>query len=215
MIEKLIFKWAESTPDKPALIHNGIPISYKSLSHLIKLAKGYFSRRGYHGPGYVALYQYNLSDFWILSLALRSLGFTTISVPNKAWFSRPSLPSIRYVFTTEGDNQNGLNDCCAQLGVPVISVSLANEPVNSIDDSIEKYSHGGHILLTSGTTGTYKMVLVTPRWTRFFTKKSRPDRDGARFSALRIWLWRLDRRRLQMGRQSLACGRHYGHSTIA
>ena len=51
---------------------------------------------------------------------------------------------------------------CTALGLTLVSVSVENDP--ALSSSVPEVSHepGGHILLTSGTTGTYKMVLNSP-----------------------------------------------------
>ncbi len=82
MITQLIFDWAKRTPDRTAVIYNGQPLSYRWFAQAIAAARGYFVRRGYAGPGYAVLAVYNRLDFWILSLALRSLGLTTVVVPS-------------------------------------------------------------------------------------------------------------------------------------
>src|SRR5262245_30892943 len=80
MITQLIFQWAEQTPDRTAVIYNGEVWSYRSFARAIAVARGYFARRGYVGPGYAVLAVSNTMNFWILSPALRSLGLTTVSV---------------------------------------------------------------------------------------------------------------------------------------
>ena len=159
MITKLIFDWAKQTPDRTAVIYNGHHWSYRSFAQIISVARGYFARRGYVGPGYAVLAIQNLINFWILSLALRSLGLTTIAVPSAATVRKLGLPNVRCVITSPGATIAGLEDLCAELGVPLLSVLLAGEPTLGFDAHETSEPFGGHILLTSGTTGTYKMVL--------------------------------------------------------
>ena len=99
MITQLIFDWAKQTPDRTAVIYNGRPLSYRSFAQLIAVARGYFARRGYVGPGYAVLAVPNLMDFWILSLALRSLGLTTVAVRSAAAVGELGLPNVRCVIT--------------------------------------------------------------------------------------------------------------------
>ena len=56
----------------------------------------------------------------------------------------------------------GLDGICTELGLPLLSVSLAGEPALGLEASEAPHPSGGHILRTSGTTGTYKMVLMSP-----------------------------------------------------
>ena len=139
MITQLIFDWAKRTPDRTAIIYNNRPWSYQSFAQLIALARGYFARRGYVGPGYAVLAVYNPMDFWILSLALRSLGLTTVAVgsvtegdaqgkPNvRAAVNKLGLPNVRCVITNPVETWAGLDGLCTELGLPLLSVSLAGE----------------------------------------------------------------------------------------
>ncbi len=156
----MIFDWAKQAPDKTAIIYNGTAFSYHSFAQLIAVARGYFVRRGYIGPGYAVLAFYNLLDFWILSLALRSLGLTTVAVGSTAGVGELGLPNIRCVITNPGEAWAGLQGLCTELGLPLLSVALAGEPALGLESFETPRPLGGHILRTSGTTGTRKMVLI-------------------------------------------------------
>ena len=162
MITQKIFDWAKQTPDRTAVIYNGRLWSYRSFAQAIAVARGYFARRGYVGPGYAVLVVYNRMRFWILSLALRSLGLTTVAVPSVEEVGKLGLPNVRCVITNAGETWVGLNDLCTKLGLPLLSVSLPGESALGLETSEATYPLGGHILLTSGTTGSYKMVLMDP-----------------------------------------------------
>ncbi len=162
MITQMIFDWAKQTPGRTAVIYNGRPLSYHSFAYHIAAARGYFSRRGYVGPGYAVLAVRNLMDFWILSLALRSLGLTTVVVWSAAAVGKLGLPNVRCVITAPSESWPGLEALCTELGLPLLSVSLDGEPVPGLEAFEAPQPSGGHILLTSGTTGTYKMVLMSP-----------------------------------------------------
>jgi len=110
-------------------------------------------------------------NFWILSLALRSLGLTTVSVESQATLLKLGLtnvrcvittPNVRCVITTPGEIREGLDGLCTELGLKLLSVSLAGETVLPLERPEAPHPLGGHILLTSGTTGIFKMVLMTP-----------------------------------------------------
>jgi acyl-coenzyme A synthetase/AMP-(fatty) acid ligase len=161
MIADLIFDWARRTPEKTAVIYNERSWSYRSFAEHIAIARGYFLRRGYAGPGYAVLAVYNRMDFWILSLALRSLGLTTVAVGSAAMLGELRLPDIRCVVTRPREVWPDLASLCKARGMALLSVSLEDAP--SPDAALPQTPHepGGHILLTSGTTGRFKMVLST------------------------------------------------------
>ncbi len=162
MITQMIFDWAKRTPDRTAIVHNGRPYSYQSFAQLIGTARGYFARRGYSGPGYAMLAVHNLLDFWVVSLALRSLGLTTMAVEAELAVRNHRLPSVRCVVAAPGETWAGLDTVCSELGLPLLSVSLAGEAHLGLEDVAAAHPLGGHILRTSGTTGIRKMVLMSP-----------------------------------------------------
>jgi len=55
-----------------------------------------------------------------------------------------------------------LESLCKAREWPLIAVSLENESPSQLPLPNAPHEAGGHILLTSGTTGKYKMVLNTP-----------------------------------------------------
>jgi hypothetical protein len=96
--------------------------------------------------------------FGFLSLALRSLGLTTVDLRPAGAAGLPGLPNVRGVVTLSGEPWTSqLESKCTELGLRLQSVSLADEAAVGLDAS---QPMGGHILLTSGTTGTSKMVLM-------------------------------------------------------
>jgi len=133
MIAQVIFDWARQTPDRPALFHNDWVWSYRSFAQAIAAARGYFARRGYVGPGYAVLAVRNLMRFWILSLALRSLGLTTVVVRSAAEVGKLGLPNVRCVITGPDEIFAGLDGLCTELGLPLLSVSLAGESAPALE----------------------------------------------------------------------------------
>jgi hypothetical protein len=151
-----------TTPERTAIIYNGKTYSYRSFARHIAVARGYFVRRGYLGPGYAVLPVSNIMDFWILSLALRSLGLTTVSVRSPAMLRKLALTDVRCVITTPRASWEGLDGLCTELGLNLLSMSLAGETALPLERPEALHPLGGHILLTSGTTGIHKMVLMSP-----------------------------------------------------
>lgn len=161
MIAEKIFDWAQRTPEKTAVIYNERLWSYRSFAEHIAIARGYFLKHGYTGPGYVVLATRNRMDFWILALALQGLGLTTVAVGNPAMLSELALPDLRCVVTRKGEAWPGLASLCTARGLALLSVSLEDEPSPDAMPPPTTREPGGHILLTSGTTGRFKMVLST------------------------------------------------------
>jgi len=104
----LIFDWTKRTPDSTAMIYNGRPWPYRTFANAIAVARGYFARRGYVGPGYAALFCDNQQGFWVFSLALRSLGLTIVDLRPAGAAGLPGLPNMRGVITIQGERWAGL-----------------------------------------------------------------------------------------------------------
>ncbi len=161
MTIRAIFDWARTTPDKTALEHNGEVWSYRDFASAIAAARGYFHRRGIEGEGVAVMVVAHLRDYWVFSLALRSLGLTTIAVQWPDDLPGLRLPQVRHVIGSAAENLPGLAERCAEQGWPLVLVAPSDEAPLGLDHS-EGRPEGGHILRTSGTTGAYKMVLFDP-----------------------------------------------------
>lgn len=170
MIAERIFDWAQRTPEKTAAICNERSWSYRLFAEQIAIARGYFLKRGYSGPGYAVLATYDRMDFWIFSLALRSLGLTTVAVGSATMLGELTLSDIRCVVTRRGEVWPDLSSLCKARGMTLLSVSLDAEPSpdTALPQTLQK--PGGHILLTSGTTGRFKMLLSTPEIDTVFSR---------------------------------------------
>jgi acyl-coenzyme A synthetase/AMP-(fatty) acid ligase len=171
MIADLIFEWAEKTPDRTVVIFNGRHFSYRSFAHLIAVARGYFARHGCIGAGSAVVAVRNLIDFWVLSLALRSLGLTTVAAPSAKTVDALGLPDLRCVVTNPREAWPGLEGVCEALGLRLLSVSLAGEAPLDLGAAAARHPAGGHILLTSGTTAAQKMVLMSPEIDAVFLRR--------------------------------------------
>jgi acyl-coenzyme A synthetase/AMP-(fatty) acid ligase len=162
MIPGAIFDWAKRTPDATAILYNGRRLSYGAYAELIARARGCFAASGCGGPGYALLAFGSLLDFWVLGLALRSLGTTTLAIGSVKALAKVDLPDIRVVVTNSAAAWPGLEEACAEKGWRLVCASLKGAKPLDYDAACEAAREGGHILRTSGTTGAYKMILMTP-----------------------------------------------------
>ena len=171
MITRTIFDFAARQPDKTALVHDGRVFSYDAFATRIATARGFFARMGCLGPGVAALALTNILDFWSFSLALRSLGLTTVAVPSPQGLGELGLPDLRFVVASAAESWPGLAEACESLGVGLLSVaSLDGEAPLGLDADT---TYGGHILQTSGTTGAHKKVLIDPSFEEGFMRHRR------------------------------------------
>jgi acyl-coenzyme A synthetase/AMP-(fatty) acid ligase len=162
MIANHLFKWADRTPDKTAMIYNGQPWTYGTFARLIAASRGYFISHGCFGDGTAVLAVSNMRDFWVSSLALRSLGLTTVAVSTAKAIEELGLPDIRCVVSTAAESWPDLQAVCARHSLKLLTFSTIGQAPVALDAGPQPARPGGHIMLTSGTTGAYKKVLSDP-----------------------------------------------------
>lgn len=187
MITEAIFRWAEATPDRTALIYNGRIASFRMFAAQIAIARGYFARQGWVGPGVAVLAIQNLRDFWLLSLALRSLGATTITIGDPALVERLDLPDVRGVITSPAEVWPGLAERCAERGLELLVASPGGATPMTLDAGGSAQPPGGHILETSGTTGAFKKVLIDPAFEAQYLGLRQRTNDFDRHSLVNVF----------------------------
>jgi acyl-coenzyme A synthetase/AMP-(fatty) acid ligase len=166
MLPGRIYQQARETPDKTALFADGQAISYRAFATFIDRTRGYLTEQGLPADGVAILPTGSNATVWILALALRSLGLTTLAIPSGGSLGRLGLAEARCVVAVSGEHPPGLDRLSAAAGLRFIDVpteiyaGAAEAPVPEPPDPAIPF--GGHILLTSGTTGAYKKVLRHP-----------------------------------------------------
>ena len=167
MLATKIYVQARETPDKTAIVFNNREYSYRLFACLIEISRRYLAAQGLAGEGVAVLPTGSMVNTWALGLALRSVGLTTLIIRSPDEIGGLGLPEIRCVVAVAGEHRAGLDRLCAASGWQFISVPAeiyANAAQTASPGLAEpKGSDGGHIRLTSGTTGTYKKLLLDPR----------------------------------------------------
>jgi acyl-coenzyme A synthetase/AMP-(fatty) acid ligase len=158
-----IFAQARATPDKTAVVQNGRALSYGAFAACIVLARRFLESRDLNRDLVAVLCIHSLPDMWIIDLALRSLGVTTLHSLSVADIERLGLGAVT-VISTEVEAWPSLATAAARTGSTLIAAP-ADIYAGATAVEIEKAAPtatapGGHILLTSGTTGVYKKVLI-------------------------------------------------------
>lgn len=164
MIVEKIFEHARATPRAAAMAHNGQVVTYTDLAIAILLARKHLQTMKL-GPGSIAvLCINNLRDCWALLLALRSLGLHTLSVKDAEQAAGLQLEGIGCIVTTEADKRETVGALAAARGWRDLLVpnTVFTPPPKPLPMRTPREPLGGHIMLTSGTTGTYKMVMISP-----------------------------------------------------
>ncbi len=166
MLTEKIYAHARRAPDRTAVVYNNNKMPYGRLARLIETSRRHFLPRVRPDAGVAVLTVGSLLDAWIQGLALRSLGLTTVITESPEHIHTLGLPAIACVVATEAEYRADVEAACTATGWPFIRVpravyaAAAAAPAPSAGDLAA--APGGHILLTSGTTGVYKKVLVSP-----------------------------------------------------
>lgn len=157
-----IYDWAQSQPDKPAMIFHDLPVSYGDFARIIERAAHLLAGRGIPRSGTVAVLVSNLADGWMLLMALRRLGVTTISVVKPEALAALRLPDLSAIVTTTAEAGHHALPETQHPGVPryIMAGDMYHIAGTPIPPPLAAMQAGGHIIYTSGTTGRYKQVLV-------------------------------------------------------
>jgi acyl-CoA synthetase (AMP-forming)/AMP-acid ligase II len=156
-----IYQHARDTPAAPAIIYNAKPTPYADFYRMIMAMRRSLASRGLK-PGSVAALRISfLPVAWVANLALRTLGLTTVSLRTDNEFAACAGLDIGCVITFGAERPEPIDPDFAP-GAPRIIITDADWQPG--DDpglpAPPATTAGGHILLTSATTGRYKMVLL-------------------------------------------------------
>jgi malonyl-CoA/methylmalonyl-CoA synthetase len=158
LITEQIFAWAERCPEKTAIAEGERLLSYGHFADRIARAIACFHSSGLRGPGTALVMAPSFVEFWILSLAARQLGLTTMHVHTQGDLEEQGLPGPKWALTTPKAYSANLLGQCEALNLPLIVNSDGGSPRTGQPDG----PYGGHILRTSGTTGRKKKILMDP-----------------------------------------------------
>ncbi len=158
-----IFTHARAAPDKTAVVYNGRALSYRTFAGYITLARRSLARQAVGRDQAAVLCINNTLNAWVVALALRSLGVTTVNGRSIEDVEQLGLGPVSVVTSAvETGVWPGLDGAAAAAGARLI-VEPADVYADIKTVDIEPVAlhpiPGGHILLTSGTTGVYKKVL--------------------------------------------------------
>lgn len=155
-----IYRHAALTPDKVALVHNGTPWSYAAFAQAIECARRDLLPLRLRAGGYAVLAMHNLVDAWIYGIALRSVGLTTVPLPASRDLADLRLDAVEGVFAS---TRLADADFAAQAAPRGWRHFIRTESVPVIGQEVPLHTpaapQGSHIMMTSGTTGDYKMLL--------------------------------------------------------
>lgn len=164
MVISRIFELARIQPNRIALVSNGQAYSYASFAQDIEALRRVLQLQSLPVGSTAVLLVLSLRDSWIANLALRSLGLNTVSVMSLADGQALGLEQVSCVLMDS--HKLKLNPASDKIWpnarLIMVPVSSAGQPAPDEAPSTQQQGpvQGGHILYTSGTTGTYKKVFL-------------------------------------------------------
>lgn len=163
MLVSQIHEFAKSCPNRTAVIRNGVPFSYFAFSNLIQFMIGWLEQKKLP-PGKIAVMPATdpLAE-WVMVLSMRYLGLNTLVVNSLEQAAQLELKDCACVVTPEVYQVTPDDIAKFPAGVEFITICnryFQNPPKTLLPVQPPLYPFGGHILLTSGTTGAHKKVLI-------------------------------------------------------
>jgi acyl-coenzyme A synthetase/AMP-(fatty) acid ligase len=175
MIVGRVYEWARVEPSRPALIHNGVVNDYATFAGRIEAAREFLKRRDLPAGTIAVVLADSLADAWVLILALRTLGLTTVNARSLAQAKALDIKNLSCVVTDAPPRSfrsvfgllAGLRVSAAEtrqmLGARLVSVPRrvldAMPPRDPPPLPPGNGHYGGHIIYTSGTTGAFKKLM--------------------------------------------------------
>lgn len=164
MIANRINNWARSMPDKTAVVGRGVSLTYAQFSRAIDATKKFLEHENTPRHGLAIVLGKDLLNSWLAILALRLQGLDTISVMSIDEGVALDLVNVSSVVFAQ-DETDVIGQNISALGASRIIAIPGSIYANIYSGALpadHQYSppFGGHILYTSGTTGTRKKVLM-------------------------------------------------------
>ena len=163
ILEK-IYEIARDTPDKIAIVNDGVEYGYRHFYQAVMAARRRLEPEG-RSDGRVGTFLVrSIVDAWATSMALSSLGYATLALPrgaDAAHLGRLDV-ALMVVRTAEGRRAEALTNVPAGAKVVEIDSDFATDGLaeGELPSPPMEPMVGGHIMLTSGTTGAYKCMQI-------------------------------------------------------
>jgi len=165
MIIDRIYEWAHIQPNKTALIHNAATISYATFARAIESTRKFLERERLPQGTTAALIIFNLTDCWAVNIAMRAIGLNTIAVRSVSQAEQLQIRDLSCFVIIEGEVDTRDLAIPDSSDVRLIVVPLrtyANIRHGDLPAPLGMNSlYGGHILYTSGTTGSPKQLFMS------------------------------------------------------
>jgi acyl-CoA synthetase (AMP-forming)/AMP-acid ligase II len=171
-ILQIIFRHAQRAPEKVALHYLGHRITYGEFAYWIALARDFLARQDLRSGSIGALLCVpDVFDSWALRFALQSLGLTTLDLAHPDEIGAYNFKGVGCVITTIREQPIDVPDADYKLIRIPDAIFFGQNGGRVPEMGVWDAPMGGHILLTSGTTGFRKKVLRDPEGTSSDAKR--------------------------------------------
>jgi len=165
MLTDQIFRWASTRPDKTAIIQDGDRITYAEFWRRIQSTKDFLRSKDVPRRGVCVVISTLISESWIICLALRDLGVTTVVVNDANAVKEFNFSDLSCIIVAHQDSVYQTSTNSLNIGAQLIL--MPHEAIKGVQtaelcrDCEYNEPIGGHIIYTSGTTGAYKKILLS------------------------------------------------------
>lgn len=156
-----IYRHANENPDRVAVINSGHEITYAQFACAIEAARNHLMQAGLPDHGVIVRLDRNLYLDWVLLLAVRSFGLTTVSGPSWEAIEHLNLKDITGVvcLSAEESALAKVRSARPDIAIVVLPTNILEPSVTPALPSLLPDSRfGDQIVYTSGTTGTNKKL---------------------------------------------------------
>jgi acyl-coenzyme A synthetase/AMP-(fatty) acid ligase len=162
MITSRIYQWAHSQPANPAVIFNDEVLSYAAFANAIESARVFLGGQGLQLHRTAIVLSESLLDAWVFVMALRALGLNTACVQSADRVGAIGRRNVACVVIPEVEVSKFTSTSLERLRRILVPGDLFVKILTSGPPRHPEQTppFGGHILFTSGTTGTYKRVFL-------------------------------------------------------
>ena len=162
MITNRIYQWARSQPRNPAVISGDVTISYAAFANAIESARVFLGGQDLQLHQTAIVLSESLLDAWVFIMALRALGLNTACVQSADRVGAIGLRNVACVVIPEAEASKFASASFERLRTILVPGALFAKILTSEPPRHPEQAppFGGHILFTSGTTGTYKKVFL-------------------------------------------------------
>lgn len=182
---KDIRHWTSVDPTRAAVALADGFFTYQQFSDLIQQARALLhAHLGDTRSGIVSIRIEHLARAWIWTIAARSLGFDTLNADVRTM----EPPPVAFITDLDGLDSSGGRGSCVYIG-PDVLIGGLQRPSDLADP--ERVAAGSHLLLSSGTTGTPKIVEMTERQHLQSAIEQRHTLDHHRDSVVFGWVFPL------------------------